>query len=272
MSNLDGLNTPSVPHRHAAVVSSTAPAALDGLSSAALLPRPRFESSPNLGSITQPASPSRKRTASRLDEEPGDAASNATGVAKPEPSGRHSRDFSVDSDICLCPPEPKIPRPPNCKWLLFSATCCQGTLLQGLGDATEGSDASRLLCPSRSMLFHADAFVGFMLFRKYHKDKIQAGAPEISSVLGEAWQSLSEEEQRPWKEAAEVSRVPRRAEQRCVAPSLTQFEGRLKRNATRSCIPTTGISRTAEAAATVFWWIRRRPYRPSGVPSAANPP
>ena len=93
------------------------------------------------------------------------------------------------SQICLCQPDPKVPRPRN------------GTCPAEIGCISN----SPALLVSAS-LTHA---VAFILYRQHHQASIVAQNPglpnpEISKVIGDHWRASTPEVKEHWKQLAEV--------------------------------------------------------------------
>jgi hypothetical protein len=112
-----------------------------------------------------------------------------------------SRELS--GHVCLCQPEPKIPRPRNGKFnFLFIPD------VKILEPAPSYVNKEGGLC-LRSSLPAADFFVAFILYRQHHQHAIVAGNPglanpEISKIIGERWQAESEHQKKIWQDLAQV--------------------------------------------------------------------
>lgn len=91
--------------------------------------------------------------------------------------------------LCLCPPDPKIPRPRNCK-----------------------TTSSRIRIPCRSCLGVYSTLTtrtAFILFRQHQQASILAQNPgipnpEVSKIIGEQWRHLAAESKEEWNLRAEV--------------------------------------------------------------------
>ena len=94
------------------------------------------------------------------------------------------------SQVCLCQPDPKIPRPRNGKLTPFMFPV---TSISVYGDHP---------------LTRGFPFIAFILYRQHNQASIVAANPqlhnpEISKVIGELWQMCSPEEKAHWKALAE---------------------------------------------------------------------
>jgi hypothetical protein len=109
----------------------------------------------------------------------------------------------LSEHVCLCQPEPKIPRPRNGRsYFLFISDV----------DIPEPSlfyvNKENGLC-LRSSPPAADFFVAFILYRQHHQHAIVASNPglanpEVSKIIGEQWQAESEYQKKIWQDLAQV--------------------------------------------------------------------
>ncbi|KAH0553450.1 hypothetical protein GP486_006480 [Trichoglossum hirsutum] len=98
------------------------------------------------------------------------------------------------SQVCLCQPEPKIPRPRN-------GESCPLSSIRSLSPSPfkfRGSDADHSFVP-----------IPFILFRQHHQAAVAVqhpglSNPEISKIIGKQWRDISVPEKNQWKNLAEV--------------------------------------------------------------------
>ncbi len=107
------------------------------------------------------------------------------GQTQAEPASSTS---NVREHLCLCPPDPKIPRPRNCMMTL--PLSCRDSL---------GLSTNCMVIPA------------FILFRQHQQASIMAQNPgipnpEVSKIIGEQWRRLSVEAKEEWNLLAEVSK------------------------------------------------------------------
>jgi hypothetical protein len=117
---------------------------------------------------------------------------------------RHTIDDSASvegsiSQICLCQPEPKIPRPRNGEYTSDNDRPCS---LFSLDYACTP--------PAFQVKANESLFVAFILYRQRYQQDIIAQHPglpnpAISKIAGERWRSEPEHVKAEWKLLAEVS-------------------------------------------------------------------
>ena len=107
------------------------------------------------------------------------------------------------SQICLCQPDPKIPRPRN-----GMLTCYSPMLIVKTG---QFSFMNRWPFSLFSRMTVTNLQIAFILYRQHHQAAVVAqnpglANPEISKVIGDHWRQSPEEVKGHWKKLAEVSR------------------------------------------------------------------
>jgi HMG box factor, other len=194
------LDTPRSP-----VSISTDPSRRDSLKQA--LPEKDVEQQASISPRTRLT---RKRAASlntdsANDPRIGDLALNSASTNGP-PTSDPTRE-----QVCLCQPDPKIPRPRNGEQstapfsflvssfnvLLVLHRTCVPLLLYYLPKAP--------LTETRKLIF----FVAFILYRQHYQAQVVAqhpglANPEISKIIGEQWREQAPEVKSDWKRLAEV--------------------------------------------------------------------
>jgi hypothetical protein len=165
---------------------------------------------------SMPARMTRKRTADIAyvveDEE---QAHKPEAISKPEDHPQPS--IETTDKICLCQPDPKIPRPRNGtspRFLHRFYHACSFAYLYSLRIYT--------------ILYRSNKprYVAFILYRQRHQQSIvaqhpQLPNPEISKIAGELWRAEPDHVKNEWKLLAVVSRFP------CTfARMLTSIRGR----------------------------------------------
>ena len=103
------------------------------------------------------------------------------------------------SSICLCQPEPKVPRPRN------------GTY----PDATDPKSGSHPSVLQRNpQIFRtanaSNTYIAFILYRQHNQAAVVAqnrglANPEVSKIIGEHWRKLSHDDKNHWKLLADVN-------------------------------------------------------------------
>jgi hypothetical protein len=109
----------------------------------------------------------------------------------------------LSGHVCLCQPEPKIPRPRNGK---YDFLVIPDVRISGPSPSLVNKE-SRLCLQSYTSA--TDFFVAFILYRQHHQHAIVAGNPglanpEISKIIGEQWQAESEHQKKIWQDLAQV--------------------------------------------------------------------
>jgi len=151
-----------------------------------------------------------------------------------EDSTNHSRRPSrvlANLSTCLCPPDPRIPRPRNGTYVH-----CLLPLRANKHKAKHekffvlGVELSR---PS---------FVAFILYRQYHQKDILARTPgltnpEISKALGDEWRKLDKDTRSEWLQRAEVLPFAFVADSRHVLTYLAGGEDQTSTTVPRVSLP-----------------------------------
>lgn len=112
-------------------------------------------------------------------------------IGTPAHAGGDSEESAAQ--VCICQPDPKIPRPRN-----GEATC---------------SSAADILRFDGSMNTHTDQIISaFILYRQHHQAKVVAqhpglANPEISKIIGEEWRNQPTEVKNEWKALAEEEKL-----------------------------------------------------------------
>ena len=136
------------------------------------------------GTLTQP-----ERSSSAMSSSSNVSQQYATQVV-PSMSKGASGWPGEASQVCLCQPDPKIPRPRNGKLTSFIFPFAS---ISSYGDHS---------------LTSGFLYTAFILYRQHNQASIVAANPqlhnpEISKVIGELWQMCSPEEKAHWKALAE---------------------------------------------------------------------
>lgn len=138
---------------------------------------------------------------------------NSPAISELSISSPRSDPANSASHVCLCQPDPKIPRPRNgtCKTFVRSfygglppvAFACRCVLWQvtTLSRLHVSLVLQRLTC-----LF----FIAFILYRQHYQAQVTAqnpgfANPDISKIIGAQWREQPVEVQNEWKRLAEVS-------------------------------------------------------------------
>ena len=154
-------------------------------------------------------------------------------VKKPAPANVDTWQGDTPSQICLCQPDPKVPRPRNGK-LCFS-------------------DFSPLPTGYKRLMCNTPAFI---LYRQHHQASVVAqnpgvANPEISKVIGDHWRASTAEVKEHWKLLAEVL-IPASSSVFLPLPVADPERCRKRKSATRSNIQTIAINPVARAVPTAF--------------------
>lgn len=176
-------------------------------------PARQSKGTPSLSSQTSPARITRKRAASLLDT----ADSKARAEEHSPPSSRESNGVpsvgpgEFAEHVCLCQPEPKIPRPRNGE-PLFNFLCPLATDCNGDTFVHYYRQRHVFICNTHRPYYVAtdSFFVAFILYRQHHQQIVMGrypglANPEISKIIGEQWQSESDAVKSEWKALADVS-------------------------------------------------------------------
>lgn len=165
-----------------------------------------------------PSSPRGARRKNRLPEADQKAEQNIesdspTDVKTPA-STPSTGSGDLSPHVCLCQPEPKIPRPRNGE---SDILCSLSRWLVRLGwlvalpnseNPILGQRKSCSLCVAQ-FSSAADSFVAFILYRQHHQQNIirrnpGLNNPDISKIIGEQWKAESDEEKKVWQDLAQV--------------------------------------------------------------------
>lgn len=149
-------------------------------------------------STSPPVRLTRKRVASLNAD-----IANQDGMEKLALSAPVSAPITSGDRVCLCQPDPKIPRPRNGVCETFhSLSLITWPLARAL--------LSFVLAPTLDWSkAYTNSFIAFILYRQHYQLQVVAqnpglANPEISKIIGEQWRDQPIEVKNEWKRLAEV--------------------------------------------------------------------
>ena len=185
------------------------PTSLSSNSSRRVSLRSSVQSEKQHSPLSPPARLNRKRAASLAIIE----GSHSPAISELSISSPKSDPANSVSHVCLCQPDPKIPRPRNgtCQTFVESLTsrrlsvsfCCR-CILWHLPPLSR-LHVSLILQRLTWLLF-----IAFILYRQHYQGQVIAqnpglANPDISKIIGAQWREQPVEIQNEWKRLAEVS-------------------------------------------------------------------
>ncbi|KAL8788118.1 MAG: hypothetical protein Q9213_001876 [Squamulea squamosa] len=183
--------------------------------------------------------------------------------------------WNAPSSICLCQPDPKVPRPRNG---MYCSCLCRHLILIQLPS---------ILTLTRS--YANDDCSAFILYRQHHQARVVAqnpglANPDISKVIGDHWRQAPPEIKQHWKNLAEEEKIrhqrqypdyryqPRRSGRNNSLSSGSNLSSNPADIENRRCTKCGGRSMTTPISVSSAGYLASASQVSPGTPYSANRP